>query len=192
MLIAPALWAFMAQPYTVVALGAVIAASVPLGRWLASRRDCSRMLAALFVLSVGLILALTLTPNEPGRYAQIPAHYLTQLSHPRRVWAALWALPGDREEYANVALYLPLGYLARYFLGSAAGAALCGVALTVLVETCQHDIVGRDGSLTDIRNNSLGAVLGAAAAVAVIRVAGPRIRAGHWISRRGGGARSGE
>jgi nitrate/nitrite transporter NarK len=190
------LWTFMTQPYTSVALGFAIAASWPLGRWLAPRRGRSRVIAALFALSAGLILALTLTPNEPGRYSPFPAHYLTQLSHPGRAWAALWALPDDREEYANIALYLPLGFLARHFLGSAAGAALCGMALTVFVETCQYGIVGRDGSLTDIRNNSLGTVLGVAAAVGAIRVAGPRIRADHRISgrrrRRGGAAPPGE
>jgi hypothetical protein len=176
------LWAFVAQPYTIVALAVAIAATWPLGRWMAPRRGCSRLVGALFVFSVGLILALTLTPNEPGRYDHLPPHYLTQLSHPGLVWAALGALPDDREEYANVALYVPLGYLGRYFLGTALGAALCGVALTIFVETCQYAIVGRAGSLTDIRNNSLGAVLGSAAAVAavaVIRVAGPRIRTGH-------------
>ena len=48
-------------------------------------------------------------------------------------------------------------------------ATLFGAALTVFVETCQYGIVGRAGSITDIRNNTLGALLGAIAVLLVVR-----------------------
>jgi len=163
----------MIQPYTVVALVSATAVSWPLGRRLARHRGCSPIAGALFVLSVGMILALTVTPNEPGRYALLPPHYLTQLGHPRQVWATLTAMPDDLEEYANIALYVPFGFFGWFVWRSAAVAALSGLALTVFAETCQHDIVGRAGSFTDIRNNTLGAVLGAAAAVAVTTAGRP-------------------
>jgi hypothetical protein len=162
-----AVWTFMSQPSAAVAFLSALAVAWPLGWWLARRQSCSRVTAVLFVLSAGVILALTLSPNEPGRYSLLPPHYLTHLGDPGQVWAALRALPDDGEEYANIALYVPLGFLGRQVWRSAARAALCGLALTVLVETCQFDIVGRAGSLTDIRNNTLGAVLGAGAAVAL-------------------------
>jgi VanZ family protein len=167
------LWTFVVQPYAAVALLAAVGVAWPLGRWSAPRRGCSPAAGALFVLCAGLILALTLTPNEPGRYTLLPPHYLTQLNHPGKVWAALTAAPDDVEEYANIVLYVPLGYLGRYFWRSAVAATLFGVAMTVVVETCQYDIVGRAGSLTDIRNNSLGTLLGAVAAAAAI-----------WVVRR--------
>lgn len=177
----------MALPSAAVALVATAVLAWPLGRRLARRRGCSRAVATLFVLSAGLILALTLTPNGPGRYDLIPPHYLTQLRHPGLVWATLRAAPNDSEEYANIALYLPLGFFGRYLWRSAAGGALCGVALTVAVETCQYGIVGRAGSLTDIRNNSLGAALGAAAAGAAIwaaRRSQPAVDDGHAAAGR--------
>jgi VanZ like family len=179
-----AVWTFLTQPSVLVAHLLAVAVAWPAGRRLAGRRGCSHLVAALFVLSAGLILALTLVPNEPGRFEYLPPHYLTLLSHPDQVVAALLAEPDDLEEYANILLYVPLGFFGLFVWRSVPAATLCGVLLTVLVETCQYDIVGRAGSLTDIRNNSLGGLLGAVAAA--LRVAGPRWRAGHWISPRRG------
>jgi VanZ family protein len=67
----------------------------------------------------------------------------------------------DPEQIANIALYVPVGLFGRFVWRSAIGAAAFGTALTVVIETCQYGIVGRDGSLTDIRNNAAGAILGA-------------------------------
>jgi glycopeptide antibiotics resistance protein len=38
--------------------------------------------------------------------------------------------------------------------------------LTLAIETCQYGIIGRAGSITDIRNNTMGAILGAVFAAA--------------------------
>jgi VanZ family protein len=50
------------------------------------------------------------------------------------------------------------------------------MALTVFVETCQYGIVGRDGSITDIRNNAAGAILGALLAATAVRFRRRRTR----------------
>ena len=109
------------------------------------------------------MLALTLTPNEPvdGIYPVMPPHFLTQLTDPALVWSTLTAAPSDAEQWANVALYVPIGLIGRFVWRTAARAALAGTALTIFVETCQYGIVGRAGSLTDMRNNTAGTILGA-------------------------------
>jgi glycopeptide antibiotics resistance protein len=86
------------------------------------------------------------------------------------VWSALTAAPSDAEEIANVALYVPVGVLGWLLWRSVGWATLFGAMLTVVIETCQIGVIGRAGSLTDIRNNTAGAFLGAVFAAAVVRV----------------------
>jgi VanZ family protein len=135
----------------------------------ARRAGCPRPTAVLFVLAVGGVLALTLTPTRAS--AVEPPHFLTQLADPHFLWATSTTAPDDAEQLANIALYLPLGFLGFSVLHSGLRSAVFGAALTVLVETCQYGIVGRSGSLTDIRNNTAGALLGALVAAVVSRAA---------------------
>ena len=171
MLIAVGLWNFISAPVPLVILIATVLVAVPAGRRLAAWQHCSRVAAVLLVLMVGIVAALTLTPNppEPGVIEILPPHYLTQLTHPRAVWAQLTAPPADGEQQANIAMFVPIGVLAALVFGSIPRATLFGAALTVFVETCQYGIVGRAGSITDIRNNTLGALLGAIAVLLVVR-----------------------
>jgi glycopeptide antibiotics resistance protein len=169
-LTATGLWRFATGPATVAVCVAVLAVAWPLGRRIAERCRCPRTVAVLFVVAAGLILALTLTPSEPGAGLPQPPHFVHQLGHPRLVWATITAAPGDAEQWANIALYLPLGFLGRFVWRSAARASGFGLALTAFVETCQYGIVGRAGSITDIRNNTAGAVLGALAAATTARL----------------------
>lgn len=157
------LWFFLIKPATLVALVATVLVAWPISESVARRARCPRQVAVLFVLAVGWVLALTLTPNEPPPGVAIvqPPHYLTQIGNGHLDWITLTAAPDDFEQWANIALYLPIGFLGYGVWRSAVRAALFGAALTVVVETCQYGIVGRSGSLTDIRNNTAGAVLGA-------------------------------
>ena len=165
------LWGFLSAPAPFVVLGAVALIAVPAGLKLAAWRKCSRVAAVLLVLMVGVIAALTLTPSQtPPEVGEVlPPHYLTQLDHPRAVWAQLIAPPADDEQQANIALYVPIGVFAALVFGTIPRATLFGAALTVFVETCQYGIAGRAGSITDIRNNTLGALLGAIAVLMVVR-----------------------
>jgi glycopeptide antibiotics resistance protein len=127
--------------------------------------------AALFVVAVGVVVALTLTPSEPapGVPVVVPPHFLEQIGDPRLVWSLLTAAPADAEQVANIALYVPVGLLGRLVWRRVGPATLAGLALTVAIETCQYSIIGRAGSITDIRNNTAGALLGALAAAALAR-----------------------
>lgn len=170
MITAEGLWAFVTGPAAVAVLLATALLAGPAGVRLARRRRCPRVAAVLFVAAVGVIVALTLTPNHPapGVTEVLPPHYLTQIGDVRLVWSRLTAAPSDAEQLANIALYIPVGLLGRLVWHGAGRATLAGAALTVAIETCQYGIIGRAGSLTDIRNNSLGALIGAVAAALVI------------------------
>jgi glycopeptide antibiotics resistance protein len=165
------LWRIVAEPVTLAVLGATLLLAWPIGRRLAARYCCSKVVVVALVISVGVVFALTLTPSEPvaGVYTVLAPHYLWLLKNdPAALWAQFTSLPRDAEQLANIALYAPVGLLAGFAWRSTVRASLFGMALTIAIETCQYGIIGREGSLTDIRNNTAGAILGALAAAAVL------------------------
>jgi glycopeptide antibiotics resistance protein len=160
------LWDFVTGPAPLTVLAVTAVATWPATRWIARRTGCRRPVAALFVATVGMVVALTLTPNDPvpGVPVPVPPHFLEQIGDTRLVWSLLTAAPADAEQVANIALYLPVGFLGRLVWRRVGPAALTGLALTAAIETCQFGIIGRAGSITDIRNNTAGALLGAVVA----------------------------
>jgi glycopeptide antibiotics resistance protein len=169
---AEGLWEFVVGPPALAVLALTALAAWPAGRRLADRLHRHRAVAVLFVITVGVVAALTLTPNFPeaGVPEVLPPHYLTQIDEPRVVWSTLTAAPADAEEIANIALYVPTGVLGWLLWRSIGRATLFGAMLTVVIETCQIGVIGRAGSLTDIRNNTAGAFLGAVFAAAMVWV----------------------
>jgi glycopeptide antibiotics resistance protein len=166
------LWAFITEPTALAVMVAALAVAWPIGGRLAAHSHCTRANAILFVVTIGMVVALTMTPNEPttGTGVPMPPHFLQQLGDGPLIWAKLTAAPDDSEQLANVALYIPVGFLGRLVWRNAVRAAGFGMALTVFIETCQYGIVGRAGSITDIRNNTAGAILGALFAATATRV----------------------
>jgi glycopeptide antibiotics resistance protein len=179
------LWDFVAEPATLAVLLATALLAWPVGRRIAGRFRCPRAAAVLLVVAVGVVVALTLTPSRPapGVVEVLPPHYLTEIGKPRLVWARLTGAPSDAEQVANIALYVPIGLLGVFVRRSALRATLFGLALTVVIETCQYGIIGRAGSLTDIRNNTAGVLVGAVVAAGVLRGVSRTSRAG---TRRAG------
>jgi hypothetical protein len=177
-LTAEGLWAFITEPTALAVVVAALVVAWPLGRRLADHSHCTRASAILFVVAVGMVVALTMTPNESPTSTGVPMppHFLLQLGDGHLIWEKLTAAPDDSEQWANIALYLPIGFLGRLVWRSAARAAGFGLALTVFIETCQYGIVGRAGSITDIRNNTAGAILGALFAATAARFRGRRTR----------------
>ncbi len=82
--------------------------------------------------------------------------------------AGRWIL---RDGALNVLFFAPLGFLLAWGRGRRwlFAAALLGLLLTLAIESAQHVIPGRDSSALDVVANSLGAALGAAAALALGR-----------------------
>ncbi|MFI5931850.1 VanZ family protein [Actinoplanes sp. NPDC051494] len=172
------LFTFIRHPVPLTVLALTVALAWPLSRPLARRPGRARPVAALLVVAIGTVVALTLTPNFGFLPTEVlPPHFLTQLDDPASVWATLTQPPADAEQIANIALYVPVGLLAGLLWKNAVRATLLGFALTAFIETCQYDIPGRAGSLTDIRNNTIGALAGAVLAAVVTRPRG-RLRAG--------------
>jgi glycopeptide antibiotics resistance protein len=164
------LWAFVQQPLPLLVFLAAVALCWPLGTALARRRRCSRAGASLFVSATGLVAALTLTPSTLAGGPDYP-HFLTLLHHsPGALRGQLFGPPTDIEQVANIALYVPIGAFGRLVWPSVVRATLVGLALTAGIELCQYDIAGRAGSLTDIRNNTIGALLGALLTAAAVRL----------------------
>ena len=172
------LWTFVTEPATLGVLAATLVLAWPLGRRLADRVGCSRVVAVALVVTVGVVLALTVTPNRPVNSLEPlpPPHFLSLLRHsPGALWTQFATPPGDTEQLANIALYVPVGLLAWFAWRSVVRASVVGLLLTVAIETCQYGIIGRAGSITDIRNNTMGAILGAVfAAAAAARHAAAR------------------
>ncbi|MFI7603260.1 VanZ family protein [Actinoplanes sp. NPDC049681] len=160
---------FVGNPVPQIVFAVFLVLAWPLSR-LAGRDTGRRAVAALFLVSAGMIIALTATPSytDPASYSAIPPHFLTELDQPRVIWAKLTAAPSDAEQIANIALYVPLGIFGRLLWRSTARATVCGFVMVLVIETVQYVIPGRAGSITDIRNNTLGAFLGAAAVSLVL------------------------
>lgn len=78
------LWDFVTEPAPLAVLAVVALATWPAARTLARRTGCGRPVAALFVLAVGVVAALTLVPNQPvpGVPVAVPPHFLTQVGDP--------------------------------------------------------------------------------------------------------------
>ena len=136
---------------------------VPLGlvRWTAARaRRLDRAFGAAWALAAAAILVLTLWPPDAFR-----AH-----GHWERIswvpFADPWGKPW--ELVANVLLFAPFGYLGTRALGAgrraALAVALCGLALSLAVETAQIFAHDHFPSATDVVANLLGAGAGAAVA----------------------------
>ena len=169
MYFAQGLWTFVMQPIPLLVLAAVALTCWPLGTLLARARRCTRPAAALFVAATGVVVALTLTPNppEPASYP----HFLTLLHYePGMLRAQILGPPTDPEQLANIALYVPIGAFARLIWPGLIRATLIGLLLTATIELCQYDIIGRAGSLTDIRNNTAGALIGALLTATALRL----------------------
>ena len=169
MFFAQGLWTFVMQPIPLLVLAVAALTCWPLGALLARWCHCPRAAAALFIAATGVVVALTLTPNppEPAPYP----HFLTLLHHaPGLLRAQVLGPPTDLEQLANIALYVPIGAFGRLVWPKVLRATLMGLTLTVGIELCQYDIIGRAGSLTDIRNNTVGALIGAALTASAIHL----------------------
>ena len=126
-------------------------------------------------------IALYLFDERAGRAVHNKARLKNDLYIPTRylvlrqtvldpVWRAFdWSLGFWKDAFINVAGFVPFGcFFCAYF--SARGlrlpalrAAILGAAISVFIELTQTRLPTRDSSMSDLINNTVGSVLGAAA-----------------------------
>ncbi|MCO7218438.1 VanZ family protein [Klenkia sp. PcliD-1-E] len=138
--------------------------------------------AAVGLYACGLV-ALTLFPlpeETPGACSRVATWQLVPLDSVQQAWAAgrgdgllgLLSTPSVLQVLLNVALFVPLGLLARWRFGvRPVRAVLLGLAVSVGVEVVQGTAVFgayacpyRVADVDDVLTNTLGAALGAALA----------------------------
>lgn len=144
------------RPWLCPAVLACMVGLAPLvGRWLLDRPAVTWGLAGLSLVPLAL---LTLTP----------VGVLTN-----RTCTLQWALPtiGRVELLANVVLFVAPVFLTALGLRRPLTALLAGSALSVALEAAQAFLPGRACDTNDWLNNTIGAVIGAALAFAVLRAA---------------------
>lgn len=158
-----AFWEVVVRPVPLTILVVALVAAAVFGGRLARRRGASPVAGVLFLAGVGVVLALTgaadtrhaedFTP-PPGAFG-----FLHRLFDPSRVVSVVTSLPAGDEQWANVALYVPIGLLAQAFWRRADCSIGFTVLLSVVIEMWQS-YVGRSADLVDVRNNSAGGLLG--------------------------------
>ncbi|MDH3591300.1 MAG: VanZ family protein, partial [Planctomycetota bacterium] len=94
------------------------------------------------------VFVLTLSPFGPIR-SPLPFSWIDPTTHRLGLF----------DFYANVLLFLPLGVFAGRTL-TRRGTVILGIAFSMLIESAQALIVGRNPSAWDVMANSLGAGLG--------------------------------
>ncbi|GAA0209056.1 MULTISPECIES: VanZ family protein [Corynebacterium] len=121
---------------------------------------------AVFVFAVIFVLTLGKAYfSVPGLW-EAQAHEVRQLRlipfetfiHPRVWWGPWFNL------FGNIALFVPVGWV--FFRDSVRRATLCGLLLSLGIETAQYILAVGFSDLDDVWCNTLGTYLGARAAAA--------------------------
>jgi len=136
-------------------------------------RKARRTLIGAMVVYLVVVGLITLTPASSTGHA--PMWYVARWIH--HVPGTGWVTVPGLEYTANVVMFVPLGLLGVPLAGRARWwrVVLVGVALTCAIETAQHWIPGRVPDVLDVTTNSLGALLGAWAALLTSRWWEPRL-----------------
>jgi VanZ family protein len=144
-------------PGIIATMVLAVALAAPLARFLRTKRA----VAALLVLSVGLILAATLSPNLRGLEAVGGQCDLSRLVPP-----SLETLRFDGDAGRNIVLFVPLGLALGMLPWARRSAAVIGAAflLTLFVELTQLLVpqLERGCESADVIDNTIGLVLGLA------------------------------
>lgn len=153
---------------------ATIAAGVLLAVLVAAVARTRRVLTALTGAALAVVLGVTLVPwggwTAFGLEDDVPG----------RILADLWPRAGDLTAWAhaadgplNVVLFVPLGFFLALLLRRPVRAALLCAVLSLGIECYQAALTSRVGAFADVVANSLGAGIGALAAVVYLVVARP-------------------
>ncbi len=160
----------------VVILCVTLVLAWPVGRRIARRYGRPQVLTVLFVGALGVVLALTVPVPFRALRPRRAVGFLEQFTDVPLLAVEAISFGSNAEQWGNVLLFLPLGFLGALVSRSALRAAGLGIALSVLVEVWQS-AAGRGGEVGDVLHTAAGAVLGAVSAAVVLRIRRPRRRA---------------
>jgi len=112
--------------------------------------------AVLLVLYTTVVVRLTLMPADTeGQVFGLLDRIMLKVSHGRIEWA-------QTEQLANIALFVPAGFLLAFVVGRAWLAALLTVLASAAIELAQQRYLpSRVPSVRDVELNSLGGIAGA-------------------------------
>jgi glycopeptide antibiotics resistance protein len=126
------------------------------------------MASVLLVAYVGVVMVATLSPTPLDQgYASAIERFLSVL---HRNGVPLWFGYNRLEFSANIAMFVPLGFLAVMLVSARLwwSALLVCPAMSVAIEVTQATALSsRFATVTDVLANSLGAVVGILIAVAL-------------------------
>lgn len=158
-------------PGCLLALVVSTLASGRVARWL----GCGPALAWLLIMSVGVIVAGTLTPLAVGSALERSHPGSCDLS--RIGPPSLVQLLGPGDALGNILMFVPLGFLIAVLPRSRRKAAVlvCAAALPLVIEVTQLLVIplGRACESADVVDNLTGLVIGLAAGTVVSGLALP-------------------
>ena len=152
--------AVVSRPALILLLVISAGLSWPVGRRVSPGRP---RLGALFVFTLGAVLAATTTTVSWRPSADLFAAYLAGFGDPAYL---VGNFAGSREKVANLGLFLPLGLLAGLLWRRPATVLGLLAALTFTIEWWQA-FIGRGGDAVDVVHNTAGAALGLLLAAAI-------------------------
>lgn len=146
-------WAVVSQPRLLVLLGLTVLVAGPIGVRISPGR---KRLGVLFVLTLGAVLAATVTTGEFRPSWHGMRSYLDGFADPAYV---IGGFGSSREKIANLGLFLPLGFLAARLWPRPLAVLAALAALTFGIELWQA-LIGRGGDAVDVLHNTVGALVG--------------------------------
>ncbi|GLH95087.1 VanZ family protein [Phytohabitans aurantiacus] len=167
--------AFLAEPWPALTLFFLATAAVALFQPLARKLGWPPLPTLGALLGLAAIAALTLPPPPGEGYSRELAACGRALTDIGDFARALVATSDRGERVGNVLMFMPFTFFATLASRRPGPVALVGVLLPLAIEVTQSLLdLGRDCAARDWANNAIGAVLGVALAVAVLRLSKAR------------------
>ncbi|MCW6003238.1 VanZ family protein [Micromonospora sp. CPCC 205371] len=163
--------AFLAEPWPALTLFFLATASVALFRPLSRKLGWHALPTLGALLGLAAIATLTLPPPPNAAESQSLAACGRALADLDDFARALVATNDRGERVGNVLMFMPFTFFATLASRRAGLVALVGVLLPVAIEVTQSLLdLGRDCAARDWANNAIGALLGVAFAVVMLRL----------------------
>lgn len=164
--------AFLAEPWPALTLFLLATASVAVFRPLARKQGWQPLYTLGALLGLAAIAALTLPPGPDTEFAGGDLGACSRALTDLEAFARALVATNERgERVGNVLMFMPFTFFATLASRRPGLVAIVGVLLPVAIEVTQSLLdLGRDCAARDWANNAIGALLGVAFAVAMLRL----------------------